>query len=231
MDFEQELTKANILKRYKRFLADVELDNQVITVHVPNTGSMTSCWEPGQKVLLSHSSNPKRKLPYTLEMIHNGKTWISVNTARTNKIVAHALAYGLIKELTGYQNIKPEKKFEQSRIDFFLSEHAKKPDCWVEVKNVTLKENGLAQFPDAVSTRGQKHLNDLIKIVQNGQRAVMLYVVNRQDAKQFKPATHIDPKYSELLNEAIQSGVEVLCYQTQLTPKSIVINKSIPLKP
>lgn len=227
MKFKHPTFEAIIEKRYKRFLADIHLDNELIVAHVPNTGSMQSCWEKGQKVLISHNDDPKRKLKYTLEMTHNGKSWINVNTSTTNHLVKEALENDVIKELVGYKTIQPEKKILDSRIDFFLEGHDSLPDAYVEVKNVTLKLDEVAQFPDAVSTRGQKHLKDLVKIKEQGLRAVMLYVVNREDVSVFKSAESIDPVYSALLKEAHQKGVEVLCYQTKLTQSDVSISKKL----
>lgn len=199
----------------------------MINAHVPNTGSMKECWEPGWKVLVTHANDPKRKLQYTLEMTYNGKSWICVNTGMTNKLVKEALESEVVAELLGYEKIKPEQKYKDSRIDFFLSEHPDKPDCYVEVKNVTLVEGNKALFPDAVSTRGQKHLRDLKEIKESGLRACMLYVVNRADASSFSPADDIDPKYGELLREAAEAGVEVLVYQCELSESEVKLSKAL----
>ena len=221
--------EAIIHNRYKRFMADIELPNgEMVVAHVPNTGSMKNCWEAGWKAVVSHVDDPKRKLKYTLQLTHNGKSWIGVNTSITNKIVQEALELGVISELQDYKNIKAEQKILDSRIDFFLSDHPTKPDAYVEVKNVTLVEDEVASFPDAVSTRGQKHLKDLIKIKEMGMRAVMLYVLNRTDAESFKPAAEIDPKYAELLKAAYNAGVEILVYQCEISPTNIKLKKPIP---
>ena len=229
MKFAYPTHTGTITNRYKRFLSDIELpDGQEVNAHVPNTGSMKTCWEPGWKVLVTHNDDPKRKMKYTLEMTNNGDSWICVNTGMTNKLVKEALENEVISELTGYENIKPEKKVKDSRIDFFLSEHCDKPDCYVEVKNVTLKGPGkLALFPDSVSTRGQKHLKDLMELKEEGLRAVMLYVVNREDVNEFSPAEEIDPKYAALLKEANDKGVEILAYQCSLSENEIVLKKKI----
>lgn len=228
MKFELPTIKAVIHKRYKRFMSDIELPNgEMVVAHVPNTGSMKTCWEPNWKALVTHNDDPKRKLKYTLEMTHNGKSWIGVNTSMTNKLVHEALEQDVIKELVGYKNIRPEQKVLDSRIDFFLSD-GKTPDAYVEVKNVTLLGNkDEVLFPDAVSTRGQKHLKDLTKLAKDGHRAVMLYVVNREDAKVFRPADSIDPEYGQLLREAFKCGVEVLAYQCHLNEQEIRILNSI----
>lgn len=228
MKYKSKLIKAKILKRYKRFLSDIKLSNgEIICAHVPNTGSMTTCWEPGWDVYITHTDDPKRKLKYTLELTHNGESFICVNTGMTNKIVKEALELGKVKELKEYKEIKPEKKIYDSRLDFFLSGEGL-VDTYVEVKNVTLLgEKNKALFPDAVSTRGQKHLTDLIKIKKDGYRAVMLYVVNRTDVKSFKPAEEIDPKYTQLLKDAYAAGVEILAYQCEITPEEIKLKKKL----
>lgn len=229
MKFILPTYKGIITNRYKRFLSDIDLsDGQKINAHVPNTGSMKTCWEPGWKVLVTHNNDPKRKMKYTLEMTHNGSSWICVNTGMTNKLVKEALEGDVISELTGYKNIKPEKKVKDSRIDFFLSESSEHSDCYVEVKNVTLKGEGkIALFPDSVSTRGQKHLKDLMEIKEEGLRAVMLYVINREDVDEFSPAQDIDPTYAKLLKQAHDKGVEVLAYQCSLSENEIVLKKKI----
>lgn len=228
MKFEKRTSTGIIHKRYKRFLSDIELDGVMINAHVPNTGSMKECWAPEWECLVTHADDPKRKLQYTLEMTHNGKTWICVNTGMTNKLVHEALNNDVIKELTGYETIKPEQKYKSSRIDFFLSD-GKKEDCFVEVKNVTLIDGDQATFPDAVSTRGQKHLKDLMEIKESGLRACMLYVINREDAQSFAPAEDIDPEYARLLREAAEKGVEVLAYQCSLSPEEVIIKKRLPV--
>jgi len=231
MRFKTKLIKATIHKRYKRFLSDIELSSgEIVCAHVPNTGSMTGCWDKGWSVYLSESDNPKRKLKYTLELTDNGDTLISVNTGLTNKLVKEALENKKIIEVENYTDIKPEVKVLDSRIDFFLSAE-NLPDVYLEVKNVTLKtEDELAQFPDAVTTRGQKHLRDLMKLKKEGHRSIMLYIVNREDVNHFSPADHIDPEYGKLLREAKNCGVEILAYQSKLSPENIEVQKAIPIK-
>ena len=231
MKFPKKLIKATILKRYKRFLSDIKLDsNEIVCAHVPNTGSMTKCWAENWDAYISKSDDPKRKLKYTLELTHNGKSFICVNTGIANKIAKEALENGVIKELADYQNIKPEQKILDSRLDFYLTGEDM-ADAFVEVKNVTLKDDKTtALFPDAVTTRGQKHLVDLMKIKKMGHRAVMLYVVNREDVSSFSPAIDIDPKYSQLLKEAKDAGVEILAYQALINESEIKLVKSLPVK-
>lgn len=228
MKLEKKIYTGIIKKRYKRFLSDIVLDSgEEVNAHVPNTGSMKTCWGEDWKVAVSHTDDPKRKLKYTLEMTHNGKTWIGTNTNLTNKLAYEAIDKKIIKELDDYDHIKPEVKIGESRIDLLLTKDNKK--CYVEVKNVTLDAgNGLATFPDSVSTRGQKHLNELKKIVENGDRACMLYIVQREDVDRFAPAADIDPKYAELLVEANEAGVEILVYRCKVTPEEIVANKRLP---
>lgn len=231
MNFEEPLVPGKILKRYKRFLADIELeDGEVIVAHTANTGSMKTCWEPGWDVRLSFHDNPKRKLKYSLELTHNGDTWIGINTSLPNKVAAEGIQKGVVKELKGYKNLKPEAKVGKSRIDILLSNDGEDP-CYVEVKNVTLLgEKKTAIFPDAVSTRGQKHLEELTGLVKEGIRAAMLFVVNREDVTSFAPADHIDPTYGELLRKADKAGVEILAYRCEVNPEGIHLKKKIPVK-
>ncbi len=230
MKFENKLIKGKILKRYKRFLSDIELeDGSVVVAHTANTGSMKTCWEPGWNVLLSHHDNPKRKLKYSLELTHNGETWIGVNTSLPNKIAIEGIQNGVVKELQGYKTIKPEATVGKSRIDILLSNEGEDP-CYVEVKNVTLKgEENEVLFPDGVSTRGQKHLEELMSLKKQGIRACMLFVVNREDAESFSTADHIDPVYGELLRKANDVGVEILVYRCALSPKGIALEQAINL--
>jgi sugar fermentation stimulation protein A len=210
-----------LIKRYKRFLADVELeDGSVITAHCPNTGRMTTCAEPGWRVALSDSNNPKRKYRYTWELVHNGTCWICVNTGRANEMAAEAVSNGWIPELSGYDEVIREQKFGNSRFDLLL----KKGDelCYVEVKNVTLlAEDGTYAFPDAVTERGRKHLNELIDVVKAGHRGAMLFVIPRSDGTVFRAAHEIDPKYAEALTAAVASGVELHAWQAAVSPEEI----------
>ena len=238
MKYDHPLTPGKILKRYKRFLADVRLENgEVITAHTPNTGSMKTCWEPEWDVLLSYHDSPTRKLKYGLEMTHNGKTWINVNTSMTNKIALEALKNGQIKEMEKYSFFKPEVKIGQSRIDILAfngpDENPKNATekCYIEVKNVTLLgEKSTALFPDAVSTRGQKHLRELIEIKKSGHESAMLYIINREDTSSFAPAHEIDPEYAELLTQAEKAGVQILPYRCHLNESEVVIDQLVPYK-
>ena len=231
MKFENKLIPARIIKRYKRFLADVVLDNsgETVTAHVPNTGSMTNCWAEGWPVLLSESNNPKRKLKYTLEMTFNGKTWIGVNTGNANKLAEEAVKSGLITELNPNDSIKREVKYgKNSRIDLLIV--LNKVNCYVEVKNVTLNsDQDLAIFPDAVTERGQKHIDELTEMMKQGHKAVFLFIVQREDVNRFEPAWTIDPVYSKKLQIAQKMGLQVLAYQCKLSPDEIRITHPIPV--
>ena len=214
-----------LIKRYKRFLADIKLTNgHTITAHCPNSGSMITCAEPGWKVMISKADNPNRKLKYTWELVHNGKCWISVNTIRTNRVGREAIEKGRIPELSGYIDIRSEVKYgTNSRVDFLLSA-PDKSDCYVEIKSVTLvREDGYYKFPDSVTSRGSKHLRELIKVKGKDKRAVMLYIIQRSDGTLFAPARNIDPEYAQGLIKAHKAGVEILVYGTRITRKSITL--------
>lgn len=227
MQFVQPLLPGILRQRYKRFLADVELaDGTVITVHCANPGSMKSCAEPGWPVQLWDSQNPQRKLRYTLEMLYNGVSWIGVNTHRANELAEEGIRSGMIQELQGYTTLKREVKYGQnSRIDIWLQQDNKQ--CYVEVKNVTLLEDGCYQFPDARTERGRKHLYELLEMVKAGHRAVMLFVIQRQDGQGFKPAWHIDPAYAASLAEVQPQGVEILCYEADVSPAAITLKRKV----
>ncbi len=228
MKFKDPLIKTKIIKRYKRFLSDLELSTgEIINAHVPNTGSMKTCWEPGWTAFVTKNDDPKRKMKYTWEITDTGEALICVNTNLPNKIVKEALENGQIREVSEYKTVISEKKVLDSRIDFFLQQEGL-PDVYLEVKNVTLKgPQREALFPDAVSTRGQKHLRDLIELKKQGNRAIMLYLINRTDVDKFSPAADIDPEYARLLVEAQKAGVEILPYQTQITPEEIVVSNKV----
>jgi sugar fermentation stimulation protein A len=229
MIFEKQLIPAKLVRRYKRFLADVELKNgEILTVHCPNSGSMKSCMSPGWPVQLSQSANPNRKYIYTWEMVHNGKCWIGINTGIPNIIAKEAITRGVIGELQGYPEIRKEVKYgRNSRIDLLLRAGAK--CCYVEVKNVTLvEEEDCFYFPDAVTERGKKHLYELADVYRQGQRAVMLYIVQRSDGRYFKPAEHIDPAYAHVLKQVHRAGVEILVYRAEVNPRVIEVIEKVP---
>lgn len=222
MKFSEKLTEGRLLKRYKRFLADVELENgSIVVAHCANSGSMLGCKEEGSTVYLSPNQNPKAKLDWRWEMIEINGGLVGINTSHPNGLVEQAIADGAITELQGYGSMRREVKYGQnSRIDILLEEPGL---CYVEVKNVTLEVDGEAQFPDSVTTRGAKHLRELTQMVQDGHRAVMVYLVQRTDCSHFRPAAHIDPIYAHELKAAVGEGVEVLCYQCSLSPSAIEV--------
>ena len=230
MKFDPPLTQARLERRYKRFFADARLaDGSVITAHCPNPGSMMGLAQPGWRVWLSHSSNPKRKLQWSWEIVESDTgTLIGVHTGKTNDIVHEALLKGYIKEVHGFEKIEREVRVsEKSRIDFLLTE----PKTYVEVKSVTLsREPGLAEFPDAKTTRGVKHLQELSVLAGQGHRAVMLYVAQREDCERFAPAGDIDPAYSSAMQEGVRAGVEILCYSCAVSTTGIRISRKIPVE-
>jgi sugar fermentation stimulation protein A len=219
------LISGQLVRRYKRFFADIELVNgELITAHCPNTGPMTGISTPGSLVQVSRSDNPKRKLAYTWELIQvedTLPTWVGVNTALPNRIVRQALADGLWAELVPYSEINPEVPYgnEGSRVDFVLTQ-AGHPDIYLEVKNTTWAQGQLALFPDTVTTRGQKHLRELMTLLPQ-QRAVMLYLINRGDCTQFAPGDTTDPTYGQLLRQAVAAGLEVLPCRFAVDPAGI----------
>lgn len=216
------LIPGRLIKRYKRFLADIELpDGSTITAHCPNSGSMLGCNLPGSPVMLSISSNPNRKLTHTWELVQFGEYWIGLNTMLPNRLAEEAILDGTITELNGYRTLRREVPYgsERSRIDLLLE--GDKGRCYVEVKNVTLVEGGMALFPDAVTERGQKHLRELMEVVRNGNRGVILFTVQRGDGSAVAPADRIDPEYGRLLREAVKNGVEALAYRAEVQPEEI----------
>ena len=238
MQFPSPLLRGTLIKRYKRFLADVTLaDGEEITAHVANSGSMLGLNRAGMEVWVSQSDNPKRKLKYSWELVRDGDGLVGVNTMHPNKLVGEAIYAGSISELTGYSGLRREVRYgKNSRIDILLTDGAR-PDCYVEIKSVTLKRSGKAdkrtenaEFPDAVTARGTKHLGELSDMVAAKSRAVMVYLVQREDCDVFSIASDIDPAYADALAKAIKQGVEVLCYACRLTPTEIEIDRSLPAK-
>ncbi len=205
------LIKGTLLKRYKRFLADIELETGgVVTAHCPNSGSMKGCARPGAEAWISQSTNLKRKLKYTWELTRIGGTFIGINTLVPNRLVRASVENGLVPELSGYSRVRTEvKTSEHTRLDLMLEDNNGKL-CFVEIKNCTLVENGVARFPDAVTTRGQKHIQELVDLAANGHRAVLFFLVQRTDAHIFTPAADIDPEYAEKLMQARLKGVEII---------------------
>jgi sugar fermentation stimulation protein A len=229
MKFPVELQEAELIRRYKRFLADILLDDGTeLTIHCPNSGSMRSCSEPGSRVCFSRSDNPKRKYPHTLEMVKVGEGWVGVNTSLTNQLVTEALSNGTIVELAGFDSLKREvKTSDGSRLDILLIKDGKK--TYVEVKNCSLVENRSALFPDAVTARGTKHLNELSHLLRQGHQGVIFFLVQRSDADTFTPAAAIDPLYAETLARVREEGVMVLAYQAEVTPEAIEVTGSMPV--
>ncbi len=225
------LIHGTLIKRYKRFLADVELDDgTVITVHCPNTGRMTTCAEPGWRVALSDSHNPKRKYRFTWELVHNGQCWICVNTGRANEIAFEAVSNGTIPELAGYAEVLREQTFGNSRFDLLLRTGDER--CYVEVKSVTLlMDDGCYAFPDAVTERGRKHLNELVEVVRAGHRAAMLYVIPRSDGSTFRAADEVDPKYAEALDVAVAAGVGIYAWRVDVSPEEIRLAAPVAIQP
>lgn len=228
MKLPAPLLEARLLRRYQRFLADVELpDGTVVTAHTPNTGSMKQCAVPGHEVLISESDNPARKLKYTLELIRVNGHWVDTHTHRTNRVVEEGLRRGWIAELEDF-GVTPEYRFGASRIDFQLEKGSEK--VLVEVKNVTLCcEPVVACFPDAVTIRGQKHLRELLEARKQGYRAVIFFLVQRGEAESFTPADEIDPEYGRLLRAVAAEGVEVLAYKSIVTPRENRMGERIPI--
>jgi sugar fermentation stimulation protein A len=226
----QPLYPGRLIRRYQRFLADVELaGGSIVTAHCPNSGSMKGCNLPGSPVLLSISDKPGRKLKYTWELVMSGGNWVGINTGLPNRLVREGIENGVIRELQGFQSIRPEVRYgdEKSRIDLLLEGASEL--CYVEVKNVTLVEGSLALFPDAVTTRGQKHLRELMEMVHQGHRGVIFFVVQRADGEAVAPADVIDPEYGRLLRLAAGKGVEVLAYRASVSPTEISLTHRLPV--
>ncbi len=221
-NYPEKLVRGKFIKRYKRFLADMELeDGSVITAHCTNTGSLKSCLIPDADVLLSPVNDPNRKTRFTWESIKINGIWVGVNTLVPNKLMYRALKRKLLPGFEYFEKIKPEVKFAGSRFDLYLESDGQK--MFVEVKNVTYKEGRYALFPDAPTQRGLKHLEELMQAVQNGYRAAMFFVVPRRDAEIFAPAKHIHPEYADMLKKACESGVEIYPWLVQYDEKGAAI--------
>jgi sugar fermentation stimulation protein A len=227
--FPKKLVEGRLIRRYKRFLADIQLPGEVITAACPNTGSLMGCADAGSRVWLSESESPTRKYRHTWEIVEVGQVMIGINTSLPNALVAEAIGDGTIAELAGYASLRREVAFgeERSRVDMLLEDPGKKP-CYVEVKNVTAAASGgVALFPDCVSERGSKHLRELMRLKAAGLRPVQLYCVQRGDVNEVRPADGIDPQYGRTLREALAAGVEVLAYRAKVTSKEIRIEERI----
>ena len=229
MKFPTQLVSGKLIRRYKRFLADIELeDGSVVIAHCTNSGSMKSCIEEGAPVYLSPANDPKRKTKYSWEMIFINNGWVGVNTIIPNKLAFDAIVNNEIGKLAGYSIVQREVKFEDSRFDIYCEKENEK--CFVEVKNVSMKVGDAVLFPDAVTIRGKKHLETLIKVKKQGIRAVMLYIIQRMDVNTFGPASEIDPEYAKSLTKAIENGVEVIAIQAIVSPEKIELGKELPIK-
>jgi len=224
--------EARLLRRYKRFFADVETrDGRKLTVHCPNPGSMRGLIREGAVVRCSRSDNPRRKLRHTLEMVRVGSTWVGVHTGRANAVAEEAIRSSLVPDLAGYRRLRREVADSLgSRIDFLLADHPADPrPAWIEVKSVTLAESGLARFPDSVTERGRRHALALANLVEQGARAALLFLVQRADCDRVAPADDIDPAYGAALREAAARGVEVLALGARVTPRAIRVIGTLPV--
>ena len=227
MRFTDKLLSGTLIKRYKRFFVDVKVNNKIITAHCPNSGSMLGLLEKGNQIWISKSLNPKRKLKYTLELIKVNNSLVGINTHLANKIVYEALKNKSFQELNKFENIKAEAVYDkETRFDFFLSNEKKR--AFLEVKNVTLvRKANLAEFPDAITSRGTKHLKELIAAKKKGYESCILYLIQREDCKYIKIANDIDKNYKKTFDDAIKSGVKILCYDCKLNNEEIIINNQI----
>ena len=226
-----ELISGILVKRYKRFLADVEIKGgKIVTAHCPNTGSMKGCCEPGSPVYLSFHDNPRRKLKYTWELIEMPTSLVGVNTLVPNRLVFESVKADMVPELSGYEKVDREVKVSaHSRIDMAL-DAADRRRCFVEIKNFSLVDNRVAMFPDAVTSRGLKHITELQTLVDAGFRGVMFYFIQRMDAEIFKPADHIDPEYGKGLRRAVKGGLEMFAYDVAIDLNGIRLNRKIPFE-
>ena len=227
MKFKERLLQGSLIKRYKRFFVDIKYKNKIITGHCPNSGSMMGLLNEGNRVWFSESDKPNRKLKYTLEIIEVEKKMVGINTLLTNKIVLEALNYKKINSLIKFNDIKTEVKFSNNtRFDFLLRDNKEK--CFLEVKNVTLvRRKKLAEFPDAITSRGTKHLNELYNAKKKGYQSYILYLIQREDCDSFKIAKDIDKKYKTAFDKALKSGVKILCYDCKLNNEEIKLNNQI----
>jgi sugar fermentation stimulation protein A len=227
MKFNKKLLQGTLIKRYKRFFVDIKYKNKTITAHCPNSGSMMGLLNKGNNVWFSESDNPKRKLKYTLQIVVVNNIPVGINTHLSNKIVFESLINKKIKNLIRFTNIKSEAKFsDNTRFDFLISNNKEK--CFLEVKNVTLlRQDNIAEFPDAITSRGTKHLKELIKAKRKGYESYMLYLIQRDDCNFFKIANDIDEEYKNTFDEALNNGVKMLCYDCKLNNEEIIINNQI----
>ena len=227
MKFEKKLLQGTLIKRYKRFFVDIKQQNRTIIAHCPNSGSMLGLLKAGNKVWFSESDNPKRKLKYTLQIIEVDNKLVGINTHLTNKIILESLKAKKIQSLIKFTKIQPETKFSNNtRFDFLISNNKEK--CFLEVKNVTLvREKNIAEFPDAITSRGTKHLNELVQAKKKGYQSYLLFLIQREDCKLLKIAKDIDVNYKNAFNLALKNGVKILCYDCKLSDEEIRINNQI----
>tara|TARA_B100000029_G_scaffold356297_1_gene349135 strand:- start:323 stop:1018 length:696 start_codon:yes stop_codon:yes gene_type:complete len=227
MKFKERLLQGSLVKRYKRFFVDIKYKNKTITAHCPNSGSMKGLLDVGNIVWFSESKDPKRKLKYTLQLIQINKKLVGINTHLTNKIILESLKEKRIESLKEFINIKPEVKVSNNtRFDFLITNN--KTKCFLEVKNVTMiRKKNIAEFPDSVTSRGTKHLNELVSVKKKGYKSYILFLVQREDCVSFKIAEDIDPIYKNAFDRALKNGVEVLCYDCKLNNKEIKLNNKI----
>jgi sugar fermentation stimulation protein A len=233
MQFDPPLLAGTLIRRYKRFLADVKLqDGSQVTVHCPNTGAMLGCDQPGSAVWLAQYDNPKRKYPLGWELVETlPGVLVGLNTGKTNQLVHEAIGAGVIAELVGYTQIKTEVRVDHGRLDFCL-QAAGRRDCMVEVKSVTASTSpGLAIFPDAVSARASRHMQALSEWRQHGGRAVLVFCVQREDVRQMRPAREIDPNYAEAIHQAMATGVEILAYRCRVSTRCIELVERVEFLP
>ena len=230
MNFENTLISGEFIKRYKRFFVDIKINNRVQTAHCPNTGSMMGLLNKGSRVWLTKSNNPNRKLKYTLQIIEKNNTKVGVNTQFTNKIVLEGLQKKSINAFKKIKNIQTEVKFgDNTRFDFMVTEEKQK--SFIEVKNVTLsRKKKIAEFPDSVTSRGLKHINELIKAKKKGYNIYLLFLIQRDDCNKFMISKDIDPDYNELLVKAVKKKLNILCYDCKFSAKGIEINQMIKFK-
>ncbi len=231
MDFENKLIPGVLIKRYKRFFADIKLGNKIITAHCPNPGSMFKLLEKGNRAWITESNNQNRKLKYTLQIIEVDNTKFCINTHITNKIVHESLEKKLVENLNGYNFIRPEKKFGgNTRFDFLLNDTKNDKKAFLEVKSVTLsRRKGHAEFPDSVTSRGKKHLENLMLANKQGYESYLMFLIQIENCRSFGIASDIDPEYSRVFKDALKKNIKVLCYDCKFSNKGIKINNKIKI--
>lgn len=230
MKFDTPLIEGRLVRRYRRFFAEIKTETGITVAHCPNTGSLLGLLAPGNRVWLSPAANPARKLAYTWELVEAQRVLVGIHTGRSNRLVEEAIGRGVIQELSGYDTARREVAYgvQGSRIDLLLERGEQR--CYVEVKNVTAAvDGGVALFPDAVSARGTKHLKEMMEMVSCGHRAVLVFCVQRADVKEVQPADAIDPQYGRTLREALASGVEAIAYRAEVSPQEIALRQPVPV--